>query len=57
MGIIRFWSWIALGFGVIVLIKPEIVSYIIGAFFILMGLNGLAFSGRGARIFRARVER
>ncbi len=57
MGIIRFWSWLALAFGIVVLIKPEIVSYVIGTFFILIGLNGLALSGRGGRIFRARVER
>ena len=52
MGIIRFWSWLALAFGIIVLIKPEIVSYVIGTFFILIGLNGLALSGRGGRIFK-----
>jgi hypothetical protein len=57
MGIIRFWSWLALTFGIIVLVKPEVVSYIIGVFFILIGLNGLALGGRARNFFRAHIER
>lgn len=57
MNILSMWSWIAIIFGLLILAKPDILAYLVALFFILLGLNGLVFSGRLKKIFQIRVDR
>lgn len=44
--IISIFSFSAIVFGILVIIKPTIVGYLLGAFFIYLGILGLGLAWR-----------
>lgn len=44
--IISIFSFSAIVFGILVILKPAIVGYLLGGFFIYLGLLGLGFAWR-----------
>ena len=49
MNTMQMFGLIAVAFGVLVIAKPDLVGIFVGIFFILIGLNILAFGNRFGR--------
>jgi len=52
--IIGIFSLSVIIFGILVIIKPEILSYLLGGFFIYVGILGLGLAWQIAKIFRRK---
>lgn len=56
MNVIQSLSLLSLIFGILILVNPAILAYIIAALFIIIGINGLAFGSRLSRIWKVKVK-
>ncbi len=55
MGFIKSGSIILILAGIVIILKPEIVAYIIAIILILIGLGGMGFGVNVPRSFKAKV--
>lgn len=58
---IRFWAfmiqwWIIILFGILVIIFPKIISWIVGISFVLAGLNAIAYGFKFKEERKAKVQ-
>lgn len=53
---IQLLSFMSIIFGIVILVAPAILAYIIAAFFIIIGINGLVFGVKLNRIWKVRIK-
>lgn len=52
--IIAIFSFSAIVFGILVILKPAIIGYLLGGFFIYLGVLGLGLSWRFLHLFQKK---
>lgn len=57
MNSIQTLSVLSLVFGIVILINPAIIAFLIAAFFIIIGLNGLIFGAKINRFWKIRINK
>lgn len=56
MGLIKFFSILSIVFGVLIILIPQILAYLVAIFFIMLGISGLGMTSGGRsyiKIFRS----